>query len=77
MVAHVGPDRRRGRPPLVAVQQRNRHHPLQADLVVVDETDRGRVVTGMLTDRDLVTAVIAKDMDPRQFRGARSRQGDG
>lgn len=37
-------------------------------LVVVDETDRGRVVTGMLTDRDLVTAVIAKDMDPRQFR---------
>lgn len=30
-------------------------------LVVVDETAEGRVVIGMLTDRDIVTAVVAKD----------------
>lgn len=33
-------------------------------LVVVDETDEGRVVVGMLTDRDIVTSVVAKDLDP-------------
>ena len=37
-------------------------------LVIINETAMGRAVVGMLTDRDLVTAVIAKDMDPRQFR---------
>lgn len=37
-------------------------------LVIINETVMGRAVVGMLTDRDLVTAVIAKDMDPRQFR---------
>ncbi len=33
-------------------------------LVVIDETDQGRVVVGMLTDRDVVTALVAKVVDP-------------
>ena len=33
-------------------------------LVVVDETAAGRVPVGMLTDRDIVTSIIAKDLDP-------------
>jgi CBS domain-containing protein len=37
-------------------------------LVVVDETEKGRVVVGMLTDRDIVTAIVAKDVDPRTLR---------
>ncbi len=32
-------------------------------LVVVDETAGGKVVAGMLTDRDIVTAVVAKSVD--------------
>lgn len=34
-------------------------------LVVVDETDPGRAVIGILTDRDIVTAAISDDLDPR------------
>lgn len=37
-------------------------------LVVVDETKSGRVVVGMLTDRDIVTAVVARELDPRTLR---------
>ncbi len=37
-------------------------------LVVVDETDAGRVVVGMLTDRDIVTGIVAKDLDPDLVR---------
>jgi len=33
-------------------------------LVVIDETEQGRVVVGMLTDRDIVTALVAKVVDP-------------
>ncbi len=33
-------------------------------LVVVDETPDGRVVVGMLTDRDIVTTIVAKVVDP-------------
>lgn len=33
-------------------------------LVVIDETDGHRRAIGMLTDRDIVTAVIAKGLDP-------------
>jgi CBS domain-containing protein len=32
-------------------------------LVVVDETAAGRRVVGVLTDRDIVTAVVAKEVD--------------
>lgn len=37
-------------------------------LVVVEETDPGRVVVGMLTDRDIVVSVVARDMDARQMQ---------
>lgn len=33
-------------------------------LIVVDETVAGRVTAGVLTDRDIVTAVVARDMNP-------------
>jgi len=37
-------------------------------LVVVDATDAGRVVVGILTDRDIVTAVVAEELDARALR---------
>lgn len=37
-------------------------------LVVVDETEEGTFVVGMLTDRDIVTAVVAKDLDAATLR---------
>jgi CBS domain-containing protein len=39
-------------------------------LVVVDETAEGRIVAGLLTDRDIVTAVVAKDVSPLMLRVA-------
>ena len=33
-------------------------------LVVVEETVAGRLTVGLLTDRDIVTAVVARDLDP-------------
>lgn len=33
-------------------------------LVVVDETVAGRLTVGVLTDRDIVTAVVARDLNP-------------
>jgi CBS domain-containing protein len=37
-------------------------------LVVVDERGGGRVPAGLLTDRDIVTAVVARDVDLRTLR---------
>ena len=37
-------------------------------VVVVDEMALGRVVAGVLTDRDIVTAVVAKGLDPSTLR---------
>jgi CBS domain-containing protein len=37
-------------------------------LVVVDETPEGRVVVGLLTDRDIVTAVVARDVQATSLR---------
>ncbi|MDH4059376.1 MAG: CBS domain-containing protein [Aquincola sp.] len=37
-------------------------------LVIVEEAALGRRVVGMLTDRDIVTAVIAKAVDPGKLR---------
>jgi CBS domain-containing protein len=37
-------------------------------LVVVDETAAGRVPVGVLTDRDIVTAVVARNVDVRTLR---------
>jgi len=33
-------------------------------LIVVDEVGGRRIVVGVLTDRDIVTAVVASDLDP-------------
>jgi CBS domain-containing protein len=48
-----------------AREMRNRH---VGSLVVVDETPEGRFVVGMLTDRDIVTAVVARDVDASTLR---------
>lgn len=37
-------------------------------LVVVEETDKGRAIVGMLTDRDIVVAVVARDSTPQIMR---------
>lgn len=37
-------------------------------LVIVDEAAQGRVPAGLLTDRDIVTAVVARDLDLRRLR---------
>ena len=52
--------------PLVEAAQlmRERH---VGCLVVVDETGSGRVPVGMLTDRDIVTMVVAKELDAAQL----------
>ena len=42
------------------------HH--VGSLVVVDETAQGRIVVGMLTDRDIVTSVVAREVDPTLLR---------
>lgn len=34
-------------------------------LVVVEQGDSGRLPAGLVTDRDIVTAVVAKDADPK------------
>lgn len=38
------------------------HH--VGSVVVVNETEQGRVVMGMLTDRDIVTGIVARNVDP-------------
>ncbi len=37
-------------------------------VVVVDEKEEGRVVVGVLTDRDIVTSIVAKNLDPGDIR---------
>jgi CBS domain-containing protein len=53
--------------PLPAAAQRMREQHVGC-LVVVEEAALGRRVVGMLTDRDIVTAVIAKAVDPGKLR---------
>ena len=52
---------------LVQAAQLMRDHHVGC-LVVVDETGADRLVVGMLTDRDIVTAVIAQEVDPNTLR---------
>lgn len=49
--------------PLVeaASLMRERH---VGSLIVVDDTGAGRIAVGILTDRDIVTAVVAQGLDP-------------
>lgn len=37
-------------------------------LVVVREADLGRIVVGMLTDRDIAVVAVARDFDPQTLR---------
>ena len=48
---------------LVGAAQLMRDHHVGC-VVVVDETSAGRLVVGILTDRDIVTAVVAQEVDP-------------
>ena len=36
-------------------------------LIVVDEVGGARIVVGLLTDRDIVTAVVATDLEPARL----------
>jgi CBS domain-containing protein len=53
----------RGMPLNQAARLMREHH--VGTLVVADEDERGKVAVGILTDRDIVTGVVAKDADPR------------
>jgi len=55
----------RGMPVTEAAQLMRERH--VGCLVVVDETGAGRIVVGILTDRDIVTSVVAKALDPAQL----------
>ncbi|QDZ27109.1 CBS domain-containing protein [Noviherbaspirillum sp. UKPF54] len=37
-------------------------------LVVIREADLGRIVTGMVTDRDIAIVAVARDFDPQSLR---------
>lgn len=39
-------------------------------LVVIEETGQGRAIVGMLTDRDIVVAVVARDFNAQTVRVA-------
>lgn len=49
--------------PLVEAARMMREHHV-GSVVVVDEAPEGRLVCGILTDRDIVTAVVATEVDP-------------
>lgn len=52
-----------------------RHHHV-GSLVVVEETDRGRLPVGMVTDRDIVVEVVAADRDARNVSVADAMTAD-
>lgn len=52
--------------PLTEAAQLMREHHV-GSLVVVDETGAGRAPVGMITDRDIVIAVVGKAVDPDQL----------
>jgi CBS domain-containing protein len=49
-----------------AAQLMREHH--VGCLVVADDQPQGRLVVGVLTDRDIVTAVVAMSLDPAALR---------
>jgi len=53
--------------PVLAAARRMREQHVGC-LVVVDEAGFGRAVVGMLTDRDIVTAIVAQAVDPATLR---------
>lgn len=52
----------RGMPVPDAARLMREHH--VGALVVVDDTVLGRIVVGLLTDRDIVTSIVAKAVNP-------------
>ena len=50
--------------PLTDAARLMREHHV-GSLVVVDESGKGRVPVGVVTDRDIVVAVVAREVDPR------------
>lgn len=57
-VIHIAPDA-----PIAAAAESMRRHHVGA-LVVVDQPNGERVPVGMITDRDIVVAVLASGVDP-------------
>lgn len=45
-------------------------------LVIVDESARGRIPVGMLTDRDIAIAVVAQALDPRTLTAGEVMSGE-
>jgi CBS domain-containing protein len=44
------------------------HEQHVGSIVVVEETENGRMVVGMLTDRDICTGIVARDLDAKNVR---------
>ncbi len=45
-------------------------------VVIVDESARGRIPVGMLTDRDIAIAVVAQALDPRTLTAGEVMSGE-
>ena len=45
-------------------------------LVIVDDSGRGRIPVGMLTDRDIAIAVVAQALDPRTLTAGEVMSGE-
>lgn len=61
--------------PLTDAARLMREHHV-GSLVVVDEGGKGRVPVGMLTDRDIVVAVVASGVDPRSLTAGEVMSGE-
>ena len=61
--------------PLTDAARLMREHHV-GSLVVVDESGKGRVPVGMLTDRDIVVAAVAAEVDPRTLTAGEVMSGD-
>jgi signal-transduction protein with cAMP-binding, CBS, and nucleotidyltransferase domain len=57
-----------------AARLMRQHH--VGTIVVIEEIDEGRVPVGMLTDRDIVVGVVAKDVDARTLSVGEVMSGD-
>jgi CBS domain-containing protein len=64
----------RGTPLSDAARLMRDHH--VGSLVVIDETAQGRLPVGILTDRDIVVAVVAAEVDPRTMTVGEVMQGE-
>ena len=45
-------------------------------LVIIEERDQGRIPIGILTDRDIIVAVVARDLDARNMAVSEAMSGD-